>query len=131
MTFINAIKSFWVNYADFKGRTSPNTYWFALLFWVIATTILANLFPGQQVQEADLEAGLNSIYENSMVVNIWRIATVVPLFAIGARRLHDAGHKATWLLWILFPIVGWIVLLIKLLNASQPGENAYGTPEQK
>ncbi len=36
------------------------------------------------------------------------------------------GRKGTYYLFILIPIVGWIMLLVQFLKDSQPGANAFG-----
>ncbi|MCL2304922.1 MAG: DUF805 domain-containing protein [Planctomycetaceae bacterium] len=42
------------------------------------------------------------------------------------RRLHDAGYSG-WMYFIsLVPFVGGIILLVFLLQDSQPGRNQYG-----
>ena len=44
-------------------------------------------------------------------------------------RSHGAvGRKGTYYLFILLPIVGWIMLFIQLVKDSQPGANAFGEP---
>jgi len=42
------------------------------------------------------------------------------------RRLHDTGKSGWWLLIVLVPIVGPIVLLVFYVLDSQPGANEYG-----
>jgi uncharacterized membrane protein YhaH (DUF805 family) len=42
-------------------------------------------------------------------------------------RLHDRGHSAWWLLWILLPLVGVIVLLVQNgFLRGDGGPNRYG-----
>ena len=57
---------------------------------------------------------------------IWTIAILLPSLAIAVRRLHDVGKPGTWLLFMLVPIIGGIILLVQYVTDSQPGENQFG-----
>ena len=57
------------------------------------------------------------------------LALVIPLFAVGARRLHDTNKSGWWQLFALIPLAGWIALAIFLLLASEQDSNRFGPPE--
>jgi uncharacterized membrane protein YhaH (DUF805 family) len=42
------------------------------------------------------------------------------------RRLHDTDRSAWWLLLLLIPIIGWLVILIFNCQSGTPGENRFG-----
>ena len=46
-----------------------------------------------------------------------------PSIAIGVRRLHDTNHTGWWLLISLIPVIGWIWVLVYLVQDSD--ENAW------
>jgi uncharacterized membrane protein YhaH (DUF805 family) len=115
MSFGQAIKSFWAKYATFTGRARRSEYWYAWLFVALVSAGVATLFPA-----TDDMASPQS--------NLWSLATLVPGLAIGARRLHDTGRSGKNLWWLLLPIVGWIILLVYVLEDSKPGANEYGEP---
>jgi uncharacterized membrane protein YhaH (DUF805 family) len=113
MTFGQAIKAFWVNYATFSGRARRSEYWYIFLFVTLVSAGIAILFPGTDSQA-------------SAMSNLWSLISLVPNLAAGSRRLHDTGRSAKNLWWLLLPIVGWIILLIYVLEDSKPGANKYG-----
>ncbi|MBP6187190.1 MAG: DUF805 domain-containing protein [Rhodoluna sp.] len=115
MSFGTAINVFFSKYAVFAGRARRSEYWYAQLFLVLVSTAVAVVFPG----EGD---------NNSAASNLWAIATLVPALAVGARRLHDTGRSAKNLFWLLLIFVGWIILLVYLIEDSKPGANEYGDP---
>ena len=115
MSFGKAISTFWSKYAVFSGRARRSEFWFAQLFLVLVSAGIAMVFPGE---------GMN----NSAATNLWALATLIPSLAIGARRLHDTGRSAQNLWWLLLLVVGWIILLVYLLEDSKPGANKYGEP---
>jgi len=57
---------------------------------------------------------------------IYGLAVLLPYLGVGARRLHDTGRSGWWLLLLLIPFIGWVVLLIFYVLESQAGENQYG-----
>jgi uncharacterized membrane protein YhaH (DUF805 family) len=44
----------------------------------------------------------------------------VPQLALTWRRLHDTGRSGTWILLSLIPVVGWIILVVRLASRSAP-----------
>ncbi len=102
----DALKTYWTDYVGW-GRATRSEYWWAVLFYsVIAGTILSG-------------TGLDII---------WFLATLVPGFCVGARRLHDTGRSNWNVLWALLPIVGAIILIVYLCQPSQPKSNKWGAP---
>jgi len=62
---------------------------------------------------------------------LWLIgvaALLLPLFAVSARRLHDSNHSGWWQLLVLFPVAGWLVMLIFFLLPGEEDDNRFGPP---
>ncbi len=98
--FLTAIKLFFKNYFNFKGRASKSEYWWAFLF-----NILVGFIP--------------------FVGQILSLACIIPGIAIALRRLHDVGKSGAYYFICLVPFVGFILLLVALLKDSD-GDNQYG-----
>ncbi len=114
MSFGDAIKSFFKNYANFSGRARRSEFWFATLFIALVSVPLSVIgFDYEHMSSGPL-------------YSIWSIAILLPTLSISARRLHDVGKPGTWLLFLLVPIIGAIILLVQYVTDSQPGENQYG-----
>lgn len=71
-------------------------------------------------------AGIAPQNDQSILGTLYMLAVLVPGIAVGVRRLHDTGRSGWWLLIALVPLLGAIVLLVFLVQDSQPGENQYG-----
>ena len=56
------------------------------------------------------------------------VALLIPLLAVGARRLHDTGKTGWWQMFVLIPVAGWLVLLIFFLVQGDPKTNRFGPP---
>jgi uncharacterized membrane protein YhaH (DUF805 family) len=61
---------------------------------------------------------------------IYSLAVLIPGLAVGVRRLHDTGKSGWWLLLVLIPIVGIIVLIVFWATDGEPGVNEYGASEK-
>lgn len=90
LTFYEAILVCFKRYAEFNGRASRSEFWWFALFITLVASALA--------------------YISQTIVSIFLIATLLPLLAVGARRLNDIGKSPWWQLFLLAP-VGGIVLL--------------------
>ena len=124
MGFAEAIKSFWSNYATFKGRARRSEYWFIQLFLVLTNLAVAAIDLG--LMNGDMDRFIAN-GGGGIVGLIWILVTIVPALAVLVRRLHDIGRSAWWLLIGLVPFVGTIVLLVFTVLDSAHGENTYGT----
>lgn len=121
MSFFDAIKSYFNNYATFKGRARRSEFWFTVLFTFLVSAALSIVFPGPMEMMWGTE-----VEQSSAAENLWSLATIVPSLAVTWRRLHDVGRSGKYFFFILIPIAGIIMLLIELTKDSQPGENQYG-----
>jgi len=104
-------------YAVFNGRARRKEYWMFFLFNIIIGAVLG-LVEGI--------AGIAPESAQSVLANLYMLAVLIPGLAVGVRRLHDTGRSGWWLLIAFVPIIGVIVLLVYLVQDSQPGENQYG-----
>ncbi len=118
-----AIKSFWSNYATFRGRARRSEYWFIQLFLLL--TNLAAAAIDLVLMDFDVDRFIAN-GGGGIVGLVWILATVVPLLAVLVRRLHDTGRSGWWALIGVIPLIGFIVLLVFTVQDSHPGENAHG-----
>ncbi|WP_105972207.1 DUF805 domain-containing protein [Streptomyces geranii] len=98
------------NYAVFSGRARRKQYWMAALVSIIISIVLTVIDNAIGVQ---------------LLSTVYSLAVVVPGLAITARRLHDTGRSAWWIL-IAFTLIGAIVLLVFVCLDSDPGDNQHG-----
>ncbi|MEU8615970.1 DUF805 domain-containing protein [Actinoplanes sp. NPDC048791] len=99
-------------YADYRGRARRIEYWMFVLVHAVIVVALATL----SVAVADW-----LMY----VLIAYYFATVVPVTALVARRLHDVGYSG-WLQLINLLPFGFIVLLVFMALPGEPGPNRHG-----
>jgi len=112
---VNYYSSAFRRYADFQGRASRAEYWMFLLFHLVVMAALGGL-----ALWSSRLFFLSSLY--------W-LATVVPLLALGTRRLHDRGLSGALQL-IAFVPFGIVVVLVLMALPGRPGPNSYGPDNQ-
>lgn len=123
MNFGQAIKSYFVKYAVFKGRARRSEFWFTVLFTVLVSAAISIVAPGHKEWVMGVP-----VDQQSPLSQLWSLATLVPSLAVTWRRLHDIGKSGNYFFYILIPIAGVIMLLIQLTKDSMPGENQFGEP---
>lgn len=123
MGFGEAVRSFFANYAKFKGRARRSEYWFIQLFLVL--TNLAAAIIDFALMDGDMERFIAN-GGGGIVGLVWILATIVPALAVLFRRLHDTSRGAWWALIGFLPLAGGIVLFVFSVLDSHPGENKYG-----
>ena len=77
--FITAIKLFFANYVNFRGRSTRAEYWFAVLFVFIVSM-------------------LPTMLGMSILANLFTLAVFLPNMAICFRRFHDTGRSGWWVI---------------------------------
>ena len=97
-------------YADFTGREGRKEYWMFILFYMIFYVVLSVI---------------DSLIGTVLLTSIYSLVLLVPSISIAARRLHDTGRSGWWQLIALLPLIGFIVLIVFLVQDSD-GENEYG-----
>lgn len=106
MTFGESIGTCLKKYATVEGRASRSEYWWFFLFSVLVQV-------AGQIVGGDVVAGLAAL------------VLLLPSVGASARRLHDMGRNAWWLLIGLIPLIGALVLIYWLVQPSA-ASNQYG-----
>ena len=117
MSFIDATKSGFIKYVDFKGRASRSEYW----YFVLALGLIAILIAFVEISTGMID----SIDSEGPLSIIFSAITILPSLSVAARRLHDRGHSGWNQLWIL-TIIGIIPILIMLMLPAKEDENKWG-----
>ncbi|HIZ87637.1 MAG TPA: DUF805 domain-containing protein [Candidatus Coprenecus pullistercoris] len=105
MTLFQAIGYGFRHYADFSGRATRCEFgWFMLFFGAVMTTV--GWVP----------------FLNIFVL----LGLILPVIAVWERRLHDTGREGLYMLFLLIPIVGTVLLIIWGLKPGDQGTNAFG-----
>jgi len=86
-------------YAEFEGMATRSEYWWFLLFVIVIDALVTVAF--------------------EPLSGIFALAMIVPLLAVGARRLHDIGRSGWLQLLFILPVLGWIILAVFLARVGK------------
>ena len=120
MNFLEAVKSFFVRWNDFKGRSSRSEYWWAILFTNIANIVLNMLSTTLQQSESVITLVLLLLILGLLLFML------VAIFSLIARRLHDINKSGWWYL-LVFTIIGMIPLLYWFVQKGDNLNNRFGS----
>ena len=119
MNFFESIKSCFIRYTDFSGRSMRSEYWnffvFVSILYIVAEYLDVKI------------AGVPYLdyYGFGTLIIILTIVTIVPETAVSIRRLHDINKSAWWLLLAL-TVIGIIPLIYWVCKKSDEKENRFG-----
>ena len=109
MTFVDAIKVGFKNFANFKGTASRSEFW----YWVLFTTLV-----GLVLDQVDTVSGLGGATGLGLS-SIASLVFLVPNLAVTFRRLHDAGFSG-WLYALnLVPAAAAVWFVLSFINDFQ------------
>ena len=124
------------NYAGFRGRARRREYWMFVLVNAIIGIVLAVVGKLTRMPDGPTfgigmsRNGLGvfgiGLFGNSILFQVYALATFLPFLAVEVRRLHDIGRTGLWWLFGLVPVLGWIVLVVFCATDGVPGDNKYG-----
>lgn len=132
MSLGDAVRSTYRNYANFLGTTSRAEFWLFTLYVFIVTAVVGILAiavaifgslgaillgAGQGAEAAASGAGASLLFllVLGILYGIWALATLIPSLACTVRRVRDAGLSGLFVLVILIPAIGNIILFILTL----------------
>lgn len=127
----SAYCSMFKKYAQFNGRSRRSEYWYAtlanaiivfLIYFIMTPSIMEIIKTGTVSDSEALALGGASI-----IMTLYLMATIVPGIALGVRRLHDTGRSGWYMLLVLIPYIGSIILVVFMAQDGQHCVNQYGT----
>ena len=130
--FKEALKLFWQNYVNFKGRSRRSEYWYMTLWHIIfMIPAYALIFIGMVMAIAgfgDNNGGVGTIglivlFLAWIYLILYALATFIPNISILVRRFHDTGRSMLMpLIGIGAGIFGYIILII--ISSMDPEFNS-------
>jgi uncharacterized membrane protein YhaH (DUF805 family) len=99
MPIVDAVKACFAKYADFNGRATRTEYWWFFLAVLLGSAV--------------------ALIVSYRLYVLFSLVTLLPMIAVGARRLHDTNRSGWWQLLALVPF-GIILVVIFFAQRSTP-----------
>lgn len=137
MTFGAAVQSCLSKYATFTGRAPRSEFWWFWVFTIlveIAAMLVGGMLLTGSVMEQGMGPGMGSMHGwyvyavPNWLAGLVHLLLILPSLAVAVRRLHDVGRSGWWLLIMVVPLFGFLLLLFWWVQPSQPAQNAHGLP---
>jgi len=128
MSFIDAIKSVFSQYATFSGRARRSEFWFWYLFLVIVGTVAGALLGTVGVASLDTTTGTfgAGYFVVVALISIVWLALLLPTLAVSVRRLHDQDKSGFFWFMSFIPLAGPIIMIVFYATAGTVGPNRFG-----
>lgn len=136
---IEAYKDFWKKYIDFQSKSNRLEFWTPVLIHIVSIFIVAIIGVIAFISGAFVVATILSI-----LVGIFVLAMIIPMFAITLRRFYDAGRRRTSAIIliavsiimnisfdliqinsiaILLNVIAWICTILLIIETLLPSRN--------
>lgn len=103
----------------FSGYISPGQFWSEIVIRIVgffcAVIILCIVLTVSMA--ADTEEIISLV---NLLLPVLGVLWLIPIIALTRRRLRDAGYSAKSYLWLLVPVVGLIVFIVRLCSKTAP-----------
>ena len=114
----------------FSGRLNRQTWFFCLLLTqIIFIVALGIVFMLSNFLAALMTGTFGEVvmrWSGGLSILFLAGVGIVIILSLHARRLHDLGKSAHWLLLLLIPFVNGLLLIYLLVRKGQTGSNQYG-----
>lgn len=136
---IEAYKEFWKKYIDFQSKSNRLEFWTPVLIHIVSIFIVAITGVIAFISGAFIVATILSV-----LVGIFVLAMIIPMFAVTLRRFYDAGRRRTSAIIliavsiivnisfdmiqinsiaIILNVVAWICTIILIIETLLPSRN--------
>jgi len=97
-------QEFWKKWNVFDGKSTVREFWMVVLINFVIGIVLGIIV---------------TLLNLPILSTLWGLAIIIPQWAIMIRRFHDTGRSGWYWLWILLPLIGWIIVIIALIQPSK------------
>jgi uncharacterized membrane protein YhaH (DUF805 family) len=114
---------------SWEGRIGRGRFWSGVVLVILMSMVLAVI---ASLLEIPLDAGTGEVAEEISVAGaLYLLAAFIAVayaqLAVYAKRFHDRGKSAWWVLIAFVPVIGFLWVVIELgMLPGEPGPNAYG-----
>lgn len=99
-------------FKTWSGRATRKEYWTFFALNLVLTVVVA--------------AAGQAATGTALPVAVLAVLLLLPALAVLARRLHDTGRSAWWMLFGLVPLVGGLTVFVFTVLPGTAGSNRFG-----
>ena len=126
VSFGQAIKLAFKNYAKCNGRSRRSEFWYFQLFIYIIGLPLYIIMNMMTPNYYSSSSSYESYYLVVGLFLVFILFIAIPQISVSVRRLHDTGKSGFFYLVTFIPMVGGLILLYLCSVDSEQNTNEYG-----
>lgn len=130
--------NFWGLFFSFNGRVGRLAYWLGSISLSVFVLLMQGVIKLIELQMTNVES-ISDPHARLTSSVFWLVITLCVIavllvciwasLAVPAKRWHDRGKSAWWVLIGLVPIIGWVWTLVECgCLPGTPGGNRFGPP---
>lgn len=97
-------QEYWKRWNDLEGKSDLREFWIPVLVNIVISILLGII---------------GAIISTNLLASLFSLATLIPGITVMVRRFHDTGRSGWYWLWLLLPFIGWIIVIIALIQPSK------------
>ena len=97
-------QEFWKRWNDIEGQSDVREFWIPVLVNFIISILLSII---------------GFIIGTDFLGGLFGLAIIIPNITVMIRRFHDTGRSGWYWLWNLLPLIGWIIVIIALIQPTK------------
>lgn len=122
-------------YCTISGRARRSEFWYYFFVFIIQFILFSHFLvfsysntnnQNKNNEDKKKPSSFDIINFIRSILIIIQPALVIPLITAAIRRLHDTGKSGSFLLIVLIPFIGDIIIIYLLVQDSFKGANKYG-----
>ena len=125
MNIVQATTTCLKKYFIFSGRAKRSEFWWFYLFTIIVTVVYT-LFVEPLLFAWMFDGGDFNLFIFYVMANLMILLFMIPILAVGSRRLHDIGKSGWWQIVSVIPVLGLILLFVWWASDTKPEGDKYG-----
>ena len=113
---------------SFEGRLNRAKWWLINIATSVVYGVVVGAVTGGAAMSSDAEAALSAVgMIGGLVLLVVSIAYIWIALAVAAKRWHDRGKSAWWILIVFVPVIGnlWYLIECGFLRGTA-GANRFG-----
>ncbi|WP_272946540.1 DUF805 domain-containing protein [Apilactobacillus kunkeei] len=129
-SFTDALKSYFKHLYTIAGCSSRKEYWLGYLWMMIFSASVFSVWLMSYFSLYEFASGVKVLKCIGFIFAFSMYFISISMIFSMCRRLHDSNISGWFLLLLLIPILGWIVIFVLLCQPSkEEGKRRYGSEQ--
>ena len=117
---VDSIITCFKNYFRISGRARRSEYWCFTILLLIINILSLFFYTSYKARGGSIDLFICCVF------GLLTLVCLIPWITVSCRRFHDIGKSASWMFFILVPVIGVIFYIVWMCTPATELENQYG-----